>query len=987
MTEPFSQKQARQKKFNPLQRHKHISEQPTRLYESPGQERLKRQKWSLKTKVTVWALAVSMLPVLTLGAATYYLESELVTKQIPQARLLGATGLVETELAIHRQLSLLFIATGATTVFAGAVAAMLARSAIRPVLNTAAVSTTIVNRLRLESESTSDPMPCFDESDILETNISFINEQLPALLWKQEAEAERTQLLMNITRSIWKSFNEVDVLNITVEEIRKAFRVDRVTIFRFNTDWDGTFVAESVAVGFPKTLWSTVKDPCFESGYVQQYHNGRVRAIDDIYQANLTDCHIGLLERFAVKSNLIAPILKDNQLFGLLIAHQCSEPRNWQQSEIDLFAQISTQVGFALNYAVLLEQVDTKADQAQVFIDITRRIRQSLNEEDVLKATVEEVRKTLSADRVLVYGFDSNWYGTVIAESVLPGFPKALRAKIKDPCFLEGYVEKYRAGRVQATNNIYEALLTDCYIKQLEPFGVKANLVASILKDDQLFGLLIAHQCSQPRDWRQSEIDLFAQIATQVGFALDHARLLQRIDAEGVRTQLLMDLTRSIRKSLNEEDVLKTTVEEVRKALSADRVLVYGFDSNWYGTVIAESVVPGFPKALRAKIKDPCFAKLYIMKYQTGRVQATNNIYQAGLSDCYIKQLEAFAVKANLVAPILKDDQLFGLLIAHQCSEPRNWQQTEIDLLAQIATQVGFALDHARLLNQVDQAYQAASSAQRQQQEAFQRQVSELLRSSEVVVQTLSTEVALNQMEFVSSAYDQIQIVADSAQGILASTQQVELLDLDLSQRVKDEHESMSRILDSISAQGKTFVEAAQKLSVVDLSSQKLSEMVNLMSHVGSQMKLQVMHTALEASRTPEAGQKFGSLADNILSLVKQLDSNITLIEPLVAEIQTQTNEVIAQLNFGTQLASRGTELAEPQQNLDLIVTLSDKIKTLVSVVNQTAVVQVEASAKANQSILESINVASHSSAQLQEVTDSLTNLAKFAQDLKEVHS
>ena len=111
--------------------------------------------------------------------------------------------------------------------------------------------------------------------------------------------------------------------------------------------------------------------------------------------------------------------------------------------------QIATQVRFALDYARLLERVDTKADQAQVFIDITRRIRKSLNEENVLKTTVEEIRKELSADRVIVYGFDANWYGTVIAESVVPGFPKALRARINDPCFAQGYVELYQTGRVK----------------------------------------------------------------------------------------------------------------------------------------------------------------------------------------------------------------------------------------------------------------------------------------------------------------------------------------------------------------------------------------------------------------------------------------------------------------------------------------------------------------------------------------------------------
>ncbi|NMF67042.1 methyl-accepting chemotaxis protein [Brasilonema octagenarum] len=518
MTQPSSQKQAEQQ----LNQSKGLQES--------ADPKHRPQEWSLKTKAIAWAMLVSMLPVLTVGTTTYYFGSQLTAKQISQARQADTTSLAEAELGLHRLLSLLLIETGVTAVLAGAIAAILGIRAIRPILNAASVSTTMVNRLRRESADSGTSIVSKDELAVLETNINFVKEQLPDLLWKQEAEAERSQVFHNISRGIRQSLTQEDILRTTVEEVRKALRIDRVAIFRFDSNLDGTFVEESAAPELPKILWTTISDPCFQTGYVEQYRNGRVRAIDDIYQANLTDCHIGLLERFAVKSNLIAPILKNNQLFGLLIAHQCFEPRTWQQYEIDLFAQIAAQVGFALDYVKLLERIDTKADQAQAFINITRRIRESLNEEDVLKTTVEKTRKAMSADRVLVYGFDSNWYGTVIAESVLPGFPKALRAKIKDPCFAEGYVEKYRFGRVQATNNIYEAGLTTCHISQLEPFAVKANLVAPILKDDQLFGLLIAHQCSGPRDWQQYEIDLFTQIATQVGFALDHARLLNKVE-------------------------------------------------------------------------------------------------------------------------------------------------------------------------------------------------------------------------------------------------------------------------------------------------------------------------------------------------------------------------------------------------------------------------------------------------------------------------
>ncbi|WP_445636636.1 Phytochrome chromophore attachment site domain-containing protein [Nostoc sp. DSM 114161] len=666
------------------------------------QQNLWQQKWSLKTKAIIWALSISVLPVVAIGTATYYYGIDVISKKIPQVRQESGKSSREIELDLEKQLSLLLTGAGVAAVLAGAIATSVVNRTITRIKNVAETTNSIKNNLRPDSEFTQVYIANQDELVMLERNINLFTELLSVLRQEKEAETDYSQLSTKITRWVRESFNEEDVLKTTSEEIRRALSLDRVTIFSFNSNSNGSFIAESVAPGLPKILGVTVSDAGFETTYIEKYQNGAIRAIDNIYKSDLTDVDIELLEQFAVKSSLVAPILKDKQLFGLLIAHQCSRIRFWQQSEIDLFAQIGMQVGFALDYATVLEQVDTKANRAELFIEITRSIRQSLNEEDVLKTTVEEVRKVLGCDRVLVYTFNADWSGIIIAESVVPGYPKVLRSEIEDPCFGNGYVQKYQSGRVQATNNIYQAGLTDCHINLLETFAVKANLVAPIIKDEQLFGLLIAHQCSRSRNWQQPEIDLFSQIAMQVGFALDHARLLQRIEAEGVQSQLLADIIRSIRQSLNEEDVLKTTVEEVRKLLSADRVLIYSFNSNWSGTVIAESVVLTYPKILRAEIQDLSFGEAYVEDYQSGRVLAINNIYELGLDDSDISLLESFGVKANLVAPIIKDEQLFGLLIAHQCSRPRNWQQSEIDLFAQIAIQVGFALDHARLLQRIN---------------------------------------------------------------------------------------------------------------------------------------------------------------------------------------------------------------------------------------------------------------------------------------------
>ncbi len=565
------------------------------------------------------------------------------------------------------------------------------------------------------------------------TDYSQLRRQFYNARFASQAECNGigTQLFANVTSRIRESLNEEVVLLNTTEEVRSALHADRVVVYQFNADGSGTISAESVSPNWPNSVGYNIDKACMPEELRTDYLAGRVVSIPNVLDAAFHAEHAELLDYFQVKANLTAPIITNGKLFGLLIAHECNRPREWHQSEIDFFTQIAKQVGFALEQASMMTRVDTEGMQAKLFASILHHIRESLNEEQVLFNTVEEVRKAIRVDRVVIYSFDEHWDGTILAEAVVPGFPKSLGAKLNDSCFKgmdfeEGYferdyVEHYRNGRIRSINNIYKAGLSDCHIEMLEQFAIKANIMAPIIKDGQLFGLLIVHQCSRPRTWQQTEIDFLGQLATQVGFALDHARLLERVDTMASEMRLFSEITRHIRASLNEEDILFKTAEESRTALRADRVVIYVFDEHWDGTILAEAVVPGCPKSLGAKLNDSCFKGVdfegeycerdYVEQYRNGRIRAINNIYKAGLSDCHVEMLAQFAIKANIMAPIIKDEQLFGLLIVHQCSRPRTWQQSEIDFLGQLASQVGFALDHARALKRVEQVTQTVESS------------------------------------------------------------------------------------------------------------------------------------------------------------------------------------------------------------------------------------------------------------------------------------
>ncbi|MGL5195039.1 MAG: CBS domain-containing protein, partial [Chroococcales cyanobacterium] len=176
----------------------------------------------------------------------------------------------------------------------------------------------------------------------------------------------------------------------------------------------------------------------------------------------------------------------------------------------------------------------------------------------------------------------------------------------------------------------------------------------------------------------------------------EQAQLIASLEASSQRDRLLATVSLQIRKSLNLDKILQTTVEEVRQLLGCHRVLVYQFAPTMEGKVVAESVESGYPAILGIQVRDSCFQARGGNYFLERRKQANPDIRQAGLSPCHQELLEGFQVRANLVVPIaIEGDsphpQVWGLLIAHHCNQPRPWEASEIDLLNKISVHIAIA--------------------------------------------------------------------------------------------------------------------------------------------------------------------------------------------------------------------------------------------------------------------------------------------------------
>src|SRR5579883_101771 len=484
----------------------------------------------------------------------------------------------------------------------------------------------------------------------------------------------------------------------------------------------------------------------------------------------------------------LALVLTTNAGLAILLYRALARPVKQLQQDMQMFSLGDQQVRADANAAdevgklaaVFNQMADSavsvktmlseQAQQRQIEIKQARlineiagtRVRTNEDLNAVLEQAVQGARSILNVDRVVIYRFYHDWSGYIATESVGPGLPIALADKIEDPCISPQLLESYRQGRVVATNDVFNAGFHPDHLKLMTRLQIKANLVTPILKDDQLYGLLIAHHCQTTYSWQPAEVEFLKQLAIQIGLSLDRITFLLQKNAEMTQVQQLYQISSQIRNSFDPSEIYMRTVRGVRETLQTDRAIVYLFDADWKGTVVAESVGQDYPSALGAMIADPCFAEKYVEKYRQGRVQALEDIHNAGLTDCHLAQLEPFKVRANLVAPIIAANNLHGLLIVHQCSRTRLWEKTEISFFKEIAAQIGLALDRAAVLTQLDQARQTAEHLahdQRQQKDALQQQLVLLLEQVEGAALgdlTVRADVTAEEMGTVADFFNAI---------------------------------------------------------------------------------------------------------------------------------------------------------------------------------------------------------------------------------------
>ncbi|HEY9658275.1 MAG TPA: GAF domain-containing protein [Allocoleopsis sp.] len=383
-------------------------------------------------------------------------------------------------------------------------------------------------------------------------------------------QTEREHLLMAIAQDIRQTLDLEQILHTAVTGVRQFLQVDRVVIYRFEPDWNCTIVAESVTTAQLSLLGLHITAAYFEGAQAQSSLQGEVTAIDDIDTATLEAAQVELMEQLQVRAKLVVPILQQNSLWGLLVAHHCQAPRHWEPFEIQLQQQLATQIAIAIQQSELYQQVQTlnaslelqvqertaQLEQALQFEELLKRItdkvRDSLDEQQILQTVIEELASGLQVEAC-----DTGMYNAEQTTSTVAyEFTRTLSPTQGQT--LEIVASPY--------TGVYSSLLQGqvCYfcdvlLNSLHTQEQLLTVLACPIQDERgvLGDIWLFKSCQQ--EFNELESRLVQQVANQCAIALRQSRLYQAAQAQVQELERLNQL---------KDDFLSTVSHELRSPMS-----------------------------------------------------------------------------------------------------------------------------------------------------------------------------------------------------------------------------------------------------------------------------------------------------------------------------------------------------------------------------------------------------------------------------------
>lgn len=259
-------------------------------------------------------------------------------------------------------------------------------------------------------------------------------------------------------------------------------------------------------------------------------------------------------------------------------------PKKQSEFTADLINILMTNQMPAQTDSIPVQWHDDLIYQENLLKTLTSQIYQSRQLKVIFATVLEQVQNLLQCDRLLIYQLSPeemvidnlnnhpnnhpNHLNNYIAYESLGKnrqIQSILHEQPESACFeqVQGCWQKYRQGFILAISDIQDIYHQDsCLFKLMQQYQVRAKLVIPMVVQDQLWGLLIAHQCEQ-RLWLEQEKNFLRQVAEHLAIAIYQHQLYSQLQEQKESLEkLVAERTQNLYDALQSAELASRTKSE-----------------------------------------------------------------------------------------------------------------------------------------------------------------------------------------------------------------------------------------------------------------------------------------------------------------------------------------------------------------------------------------------------------------------------------------
>jgi len=429
-----------------------------------------------------------------------------------------------------------------------------------------------------------------------------------------------------------------------------------------------------------------------------------------------------LRDRPQIRSIIVVPITIGARVIGAL-SIQSPQPGAYREEDLDFLTAVVGQVAVAFHNARLYAETRRRAEELAALNAVAARLGQSLELRDVLETAMEEVARVLGVEASAVSLVDG------------PKGDLVLRAQ-------HGLRHSYVGMRIPAGQGLSgEVVLTGkplvtgavednprLAVRSFAQEGVQAMALVPMYARGKVVGVLSA-MSHTPRQFSPQDISLLQAIASQVGIAVENARLFEAERAQRQTAEMLRRIAAVLTSSLEIGQVLERLLEYLEVLVPYDQAVVFLFEEGTLQSVACRTRGKESGEEVHVGRSVPLSTASLLREVVEGR--STVLISDAEEDPRWRQVPLQGQTKGWIGVPLIVRGRSIGVMSLSRAEQ--TFTEEEAALAADIADHAAIAIENARLYRAVtehatelERAYERLKEADRLKDELIQNVSHEL---------------------------------------------------------------------------------------------------------------------------------------------------------------------------------------------------------------------------------------------------------------------